>query len=121
MQPLQLASMLSNTKKTITVKDTIYDSEGKFTRKTLKELRQTVDELIIFYGEDAKLTYEMNCWECGGFPEFLVTYQRVETDKECEQRLKKLKKELEKKKEEREKKKQHELEELSRLKKKYGA
>lgn len=104
-------------KKTITVEDSIYDAEGKLTRKTLKELKQTVDELISFYGEAALIRIDP---AGGGFPDFSITYERLETDKECEQRLTTLKKKVEKKKEEKEKKKQNELKELARLKNKYG-
>lgn len=85
------------------------------TGETLEQLKNTVQCLINEYGEDAVFNCDPH-WE-GGY--FQISYERLETDKERERRLKSDKKKAEKTRKENAKKEERERKELERLAKKY--
>lgn len=90
----------------------LYDLEG-----TLGDVRNRINWLIDDYGEDAMIDFE---YGYEGIEDVVVHFDRKETDKERNKRLKNARKEREKKAAAKIAKEKKERAELARLTKKYG-
>ncbi len=91
---------------------TLYDEfEGK-----LKTIRERIDKLIEEVGEEAELYID---YGYDGYNNYELRYQRLETEKEAEKRIKAAAKTRERNKAQKLKKEEAERKELARLLKKY--
>jgi len=99
-------------RKMVDRRKTLYDEfEGD-----LKTIRERIDQLIEEFGEEAEL-----CIDYGydGYNNYELTYQRLETEKEAEKRIKATAKTRERNKAKKIKQEESERKELARLLKKY--
>lgn len=84
----------------------------------LKDVRAYIDQLIGQYGEDA--TVSINYWDYEDW-DLVIEYERLETEKEAEKRVRAALKARERKQAKEIKQEEAERKELTRLLKKYGS